>query len=279
MDNVAPRRFSPARRVFFSSIEWICRGLGGRHFYRIYYLTPPRLRVRVEEVVVSGFARELDGFSIVQLTDLHGGPFLRARDLERVIDAANALAPDAIAITGDFLTHRTEEALELAPAFAKLRARKGIFAIFGNHDYRGRREGEIERALAANGVTTLRNASRLLAENCYIAGVEDLEEGKYPDFNKALAGIPAGAAVVLLCHHPAGLEFAAPRGVSLVLSGHTHGTQIRLPIVRNLGPAHEGDRLQSGPTTLIVSHGIGAIGVPLRVGTRAEIVYIKLRAR
>lgn len=274
--NVAPRRFSLARRAFFRSVEWICKVAGGRAFYYYFFLRERRLRVREEAVFVKNLDPKFEGFTIAQLTDFHGGSFLRAADLAGVVNRTNRIAPDLIALTGDFLTHVTEEALELAPAFAPLRAARGIFAVFGNHDYRGRREGEIAAALLQNGVRVLRNSYCKIDDGLFVAGVEDLEEGKYPDFQKALGAIPANSTVILLCHHPAGLEFAASRGVSVVLSGHTHGNQVRWPVLRNLGPTHPGDRMESGNATLIVSHGIGVIGVPFRAGTRAEIVIIRL---
>lgn len=275
-DNVRPRRFSKGRILFFRSVEWICRILGGRHCYRFFYLRSSRLGIREEVIHIKNLPRELDGFTIIQLTDFHGGSFLHARDLDGVVDVTNRMNANVVALTGDFLTHVTEEALELAPALGRLRARNGVFAVFGNHDYRGRREGEIEREFTKAGIKTLRNENCSVAPRMVVAGVEDLEEGKFPDFTKALSGIAAGATVVLLCHHPAGVEFVHDRGVSLVLSGHTHGTQIRWPFLKNLGPAHPGDRMKSGDTELIVSHGIGVIGVPLRIGTKAEIVVVKL---
>src|SRR5262245_23040572 len=270
------RRFSPARLAAFRAVETACRWAGGRAFYRARFLSPPRLRVRRERVEIAGLAPELDGFKIAQLSDFHGGPFLRARDLACVIDATNALEPDAVALTGDFATHRADEAIEIAPAFGALRARRGVFAVFGNHDYKRRRDGEIARALEAQRVRVLRNEHVEAAPGLVIAGIEDLEEGKPSDLDAALAGIEARATVVLLSHHPGGAGFASRRGVALVLSGHTHGGQIRWPLLRRLGPPHPGDRLRVGGTTLLVSHGVGAVGVPFRSGSRAEIVLATL---
>jgi predicted MPP superfamily phosphohydrolase len=275
--SVPQRRHSWARRALFATVETACRLAGGRHFYRAVCLTPPRLRVRREDVFVANLAAELDGFSIAQLTDFHAGPFLRARDAARVVEHTNRLEPDLIALTGDFITHKTEEVLELVPALGSLRARRGIFAVFGNHDYKGRREGDLERELGKLGIRALRNAHALVAPGLAVAGIEDLEEGKFADLDAALAAIPPGTAVVLLSHHPGGFELAAPRGVSLVLSGHTHGGQMRWPILSRLGPPHPGDRVERGGATLLVSHGIGAIGVPLRAGAPAEILLVKLR--
>lgn len=274
---VAPRRFSLPRRALFRSVEWICTVLGGRHFYRWRYLSDGRLRVRREMIDVARWPAGMQQITIAHLTDFHGGSYLKSTDLAGVVDRTNRLEPDLVALTGDFLTHRTEEALELVRGLGGLRAKLGMFAVFGNHDYRGRREGEIEAALAAVGVTTLRNRNRAIAPGLFVAGVEDLEEGKHPDFDRAFEGIGPSDIVILLSHHPGGLGQGARRGAVLVLSGHTHGNQVQWPVLRRLGPRHPGDRIQSDGTTLIVSHGIGAIGIPLRVGAAAEIVFATLR--
>jgi predicted MPP superfamily phosphohydrolase len=263
------------RRALFRAVEGLCRAAGGRALYRAVYLRRPRLRVRREDVRVEGLPAELDGFAIAHLTDFHGGPFLRAEDLTPVVELVNGLEPDAVVLTGDFVTHRTEEGLELVPAFGGLRARRGVYAVFGNHDYRGRREGEIAAALEMRGVRVLRNAHAVLTPGLVLAGIEDLEEGKPADLDAALEGAPPGARI-LLSHHPGGLTFARGRGVALVLSGHTHGGQVRWPGLASLGPAHPGDRLDTDGTTLVVNRGVGVIGVPLRFGAPPEVVVARL---
>ncbi len=274
-----PRRFSLGRLLLFRSVETLLRLAGGRAFYRAAFLRPSRVRFRREEVVVPGLALERSGFTIAQLSDLHGGPFLRGADLRPLVDVVNALRPDVIALTGDFATHRVEEALELVPALGALRAPGGVFAVFGNHDYKGRREGELVAALASRGIRVLRNAHAVVAPGIAVAGIEDLEEGKVSDLDEALRGAPEAACTILLSHHPDGLRHAPSRGIALVLSGHTHGEQVRWPLLRRLGPTHPGDRVESGGTTLLVSHGIGVVGVPFRGGTRAEVVVAVLRPR
>jgi hypothetical protein len=272
-----PRRHRWPRRALFRTVETAARLAGGRRFYRSVFLTSPRLRERREDVaVVAGLPEELLHCTIAHLSDFHGGPFLRSRDLLPLVERVNALEPDVIALTGDFMTHRTEEGIELIGAFAGLRARRGIFAVFGNHDYRRRREGEMAEAMARLGIVTLRNAHAMVMPQLAIAGIEDMEEGKVSDLDAALDGVPPGAVRLLLSHHPGALASASERGVSLVLSGHTHGGQVNLPILRRLGPPHPGDRIERGSTTLLVNHGIGAIGVPFRWKAPAEIVVARL---
>ena len=111
---------------------------------------------------VPGLHEDLDGLRIVQLSDPHGGCFVDEASLEPAVDLARALRPDVLAITGDFVTRRMEDARELGSVFGRIPAPLGRFAVFGNHDYRHRREGEIAAWLRRQGVVTLRNASMLV---------------------------------------------------------------------------------------------------------------------
>lgn len=272
-----PRRHSQARLAFFRTVERLCAACGGRALYRRTRLAPGRLVVRQEIVAVRDLPPALDGFSIVQLSDLHGGSFLARGDLAHAVDAANALDADVVALTGDFITHAWTDVLPLADDLRRLRARHGVFAVFGNHDYRGRLEARIAEALAP--VRFLRNeCARIERGGAALAlvGLEDLEEGKVVDLERARAAVRPGDVEVVLCHNPHGARAIARRGCAAILSGHTHGTQVDLPILRGMGPRHPGARLQFGATALLVSRGLGVVGLPLRVGAPAEIVRVVL---
>jgi len=228
---------------------------------------------------VPGLPDELEGFRIAHLSDLHGGPFLRGGDLAGVVSVVNAGAPDLCAITGDFVTRTWTEALELMPDLARLRAKHGVFAVFGNHDYHGRCEARIAAACAEAGVEVLRNENRRLGSRAgalVVSGLEDLEEARRVDVAAARAGIGPADVEVLLCHNPGRAAELARPGCAAILSGHTHGRQIDLPFLRGWGPAHPGGRVEHGTTALIVSSGLGVIGFPLRIGVPAEVVWIVL---
>jgi len=277
----APRRHSLARRAVVRAIEFACVALGGRTWYRLAYLTRPRLRVRCETLAIQGLPRELEGLRVAQLSDLHAGAFLGRGDLGRVCDEVRALEPDLVVVTGDFITHGVGDLALVLDDLARLRPRLGAFAIFGNHDYRGRREAEMERALGEIGVRVLRNACarfELGGAALCVVGIEDLEESKHVDVAAARADVREGDFELVLCHHPGVVAHVARERCVAVLSGHTHGSQIDLPLVRRAGPAHPGLRARVGPTTLIVSRGLGAIGVPLRFGAPAEIVLVKFQS-
>jgi predicted MPP superfamily phosphohydrolase len=276
---IAPRRFSLFRLAAFRACEIAARAAGGRAYYRRAYLAAARLRVREESVRVAGLPRALEGFRVAHLSDIHAGPFLRRGDLRDVVRAVNALEPDVCAITGDFITHASADALLVLDDLAELRARRGVFAVFGNHDYRGRREGEIADAYAARGVRFLRNASARLAVDggaLALVGLEDLEEARVIDLERARASVQRGDVELVLCHNPArARQLAGPR-CACILCGHTHGTQIDLPLLRRLGPKHPGSRFFAGDTHVIVNRGLGVVGLPLRVRSPAEIVLVRL---
>jgi len=275
-----PRRHGRIRLGAARLAECACAALGGRAYYRARYLAPGRLVVRSEIARVPGLPASLAGFSVVQISDLHGGSFVGPGDLAHLVEVASALEPDVIALTGDFVTHHAGEVERIAADLARLRARAGVYAVFGNHDYRGRQEARIAAALP--GVRFLRNAcARIERGGAHVAlvGIEDLEEGRVVDLELARAGSAPGDVEIVLCHNPLGARAIARTGCAAILSGHTHATQVDLPVLRRLGPKHPGLRVILGDTLLVTSRGVGAVGVPLRIGAPAEIVHLFLEPR
>ncbi len=275
-----PRRFGPGRRAFFASLQGLARAAGGRAFYRRWFLGPGRLRVRRERVSLPAAQSAFEGYRIVHWSDLHAGPFLGRGDLRNAVELSNGLEPDLVAITGDFLTDEPDEALALIDDLAGLRARDGVFAVLGNHDYRRRAErgwtAEYERRAGIRFLldqnTRIRRGEQVLA----VIGLEDLEEARQVSLEQARRGLDPTDLQVVLCHNPGAAEQLAGDGVALVLSGHSHGHQIDLPGIRRLAPRHPGDRRDLGPTVAITSRGLGALGLPLRVRSPAELVAIDL---
>lgn len=276
---VQPRRHSLARRASVRLCEGLAVALGGRAFYRARHLRPPGLLVRRERVLHPRLPEALRGFRVVQLSDLHAGPFVRAGDLRAVVELANSLEPDLVAITGDLITHRAEDAELVRADLALLRARHGVLGVFGNHDYRGRREGEIAARWAQAGIHFLRNAGVRIerggAALC-VVGVEDLEEARELDLERARECVREGDLELALCHNPRGALAFARESCVAVLCGHTHGTQLDLPWLRRAGPPHPGLRVQSGATAIVTSRGLGSIGLPLRIGAPTELVVLEL---
>lgn len=228
---------------------------------------------------MAGLPRSLNGLTLVHISDLHAGPFLGAADLRNVVEVANSIAPDVCVLTGDFITHHWSDSLSVLEDCARLRARAGVFAVFGNHDYKDRLEGRIAEACGARGIRFLRNERVRIDEAdgaLCLVGIEDLEEARDLDV-AGIRGVLGPADVeIVLCHNPGAARFLARESCVGILSGHTHGSQIDLPLLRSLGPVHPGLRIRIGPTTLIVNRGLGVVGFPLRIRAPAEIVVMRL---
>ena len=282
-----PRRYPDEVAAVLRASRWLGTHVWpGRAAYA-WYLAHGGLREERVEVVVPGLPRAADGLRIVQLSDLHGGCFLDEASLDPVVDLARSFEPHVLAITGDFITRQMQDAYLLGRAFAHIDAPLGKFAVFGNHDYRHRRECHIASALRRQGVRTLRNESLVLEHagaRLALVGLEDIEESKGADLNAALAGLPDDVhARLLLCHHPDVVDVLPPGLFQLVLSGHSHGGQIMLPLVGSLGRKWMPRRLRGdfplpGGGLLHVNRGVGVLVAPFRWGSRAEVACLVLRA-
>jgi predicted MPP superfamily phosphohydrolase len=243
-------------------------------------------RVEKLTVPIKGLGKELDGFRIVQITDIHIGETLHRRHLQRIVDQVNALSPDAVAVTGD-LVDGTPRRLEhdIAP-LGELKGKHGVYFVTGNHEYYHGGPAW-ERHVAKLGLTVLHNSHRVVevgAAKLLIGGVPDLEAGNVlpahaPDAQRAFAGSPQGAPRVLLAHQPRFAKRAQGLGVQLQLSGHTHGGQIFpfMFFVRLQQPVIAGFHILWGVPTY-TSKGTGYWGPPVRVGTSCEVTEITLRS-
>lgn len=238
-----------------------------------------RPRVVRVTVPIRDLPADLAGLRIVQLSDLHVGPTIRRPFVDAVVDAANALAPDLVAVTGDVADGFVPELRDHVAPLARLRAPLGSFFVTGNHEYYWDPRGwtrELERL----GLAVLSNEHRLLVRGrgrLLLAGVTDLSAG--PDPQAALAGAPESDVRVLLAHQPRSAYAASAAGFDLQLSGHTHGGQF-FPfnlLVRLFQPFVAGlHRLEE--MWLYVSRGTGYWGPPLRLGAPSEITLIELTA-
>ena len=247
-------------------------------------LAPPADR-RVE-IGLARWPRALDGFRIVQISDVHIGPILGRDFSELLVRRVNALDPDLVAITGDLVDGDAELlAADVAP-LAGLRARHGVYFVTGNHDhYSGARAWSA--AVSGLGIRVLRNERVEVRSGGAVfdlVGVDDhrgnvFGEGGGEDLGRALAGRDAARPAVLLAHDPSTFKRACSLGIDLQLSGHTHGGQIwpfswlvrlAVPFVAGL--------YRRGGATLYVSRGTGFWGPPMRLRAPAEIGEIVLRA-
>ena len=237
--------------------------------------------VRRVRVPLANLPASADGYTIVQLTDVHIGWTLGARFAERVVAKVNALSPDLIVLTGDLVDgHVSALAPEVAP-LAELRARDGVYAVTGNHEYYWNVDAWLAH-LGSLGIRFLRNERVAIRDAFELAGSDDISSramaaGHGEDIPRATAGRNPGMPLVLLAHHPQSLAAARAAGVDLQLSGHTHGGQL-LPLgylARLFEPRVAGLARFAG-TWLYVSEGTGFWGPPMRIGTSCEISAITL---
>jgi hypothetical protein len=245
-------------------------------------LAGPRLR-RLE-LSLARWPAALDGFRIVQISDIHVGPLLGRAFARELVERVNALRPDLIALTGDLVDGHVARLRSEVTPFAGLRARHGSFFVTGNHDWYSGAEAwvGVVRELGLRPLRNERVEIRAGGAAFDLAGVDDHRgdwlHGSPCDLERALAGRDPARAVVLLAHDPTTFAAASRRGVDLQLSGHTHGGQI-WPfryLVRLAVPFVEGLH-RRGASLLYVSRGTGFWGPPLRLLAPAEITELTLR--
>lgn len=238
------------------------------------------LTVSEARIEIDALPRAFDGLRVLLVTDIHAGPFFSPRVLERCLARLVRLRPDLILLGGDLVLSRIEEFVSHRCAFVRLRAPLGVFAVLGNHDHYTRHPDRMRRHLQETGIGVLHNRSVELRRGdatLRLAGIDDLVSGS-PDLDAALAD--GRGPALLLSHNPDVLFDAARRKVALVLSGHTHGGQIRAPklpvLVRQSRYRLDQGRFRTGGTELVVSRGFGAVGLPLRLGCSPEAVLLTL---
>lgn len=240
--------------------------------------------VRRIEVRLTRWPAGLDGFRIVQISDVHIGPILDRRFARRLMERCNALAPDLIAVTGDLVDGSVRRIADEVAPFAQLRARLGVFFVTGNHDHYSGAESWVAR-VEQLGMHALRNQRVTIgrgAASFELAGVEDhhahLVGGtSREDLPRALAGRDPQQPVILLAHDPATFKEAARLGVDLQLSGHTHGGQIwPFRYLVRLSTPYVAGHYRTNGSQLYVSSGTGFWGPAMRLRAPAEITELVL---
>lgn len=238
-------------------------------------------RVRIP---FKGLPPGLDGFRIVQISDIHVSPTTKRPFVQGVVNVVNSLSPDLVALTGDLVDGSVERLGPDVAPLADIAAPYGNFFVTGNHEYYSGALPWIDE-IRRLGFTVLMNEHHLLTRNdgrLLVAGVTDYRAGNFfadhrSDPHKALSGAPNADVKLLLAHQPRSIFAAAAAGFDLQLSGHTHGGQffpwnyvvfLTQPYVTGLHQ-HENTRIY-------ISSGTGYWGPPLRIGSPAEITLIEL---
>lgn len=285
MTGARRRWLDPTRGLLKLSERGIDR-FTARHVYpRVPWIDAPyswqlprRLGLAELELEPPRWPEDLAPLNVLLVSDIHTGPFLKPATLAEVLRGLMELAPDLVAIAGDIVTAFPRELDEFLDGLSVLSsAPLGAWFCLGNHDHFARDPEGVSSRLESIGIRTLRNRSVKLEHGeggFTIGGIDDRILGT-PDWE----GV--GAPNLLLAHNPDDFEQAQSTGVSLTLSGHTHGGQIRFrggpPIIRHSIYSLDEGAYRWADSLLVVSRGLGAVGLPWRYGADPEAVLVRIR--
>ncbi len=235
------------------------------------------------QIPIKNLKPALEGFRIVLLSDFHLYPFTKLEVIQRAFALTTSLKPDLILLGGDYVTREAEAIFELVPVLSSLNAKHGVLTIIGNHDIwtdltaikTGLQEARIP-VLNNQGFTLSAHGARL-----YLAGLDDGWSGR-PDLQAALADWPGDIPIIVAAHEPdLADEISLDGRVSLQLSGHSHGGQIRLPgigaiILPYLGRKYDLGLYKVKGMWLYTNRGIGMVTEPVRFNCPPEVTEITL---
>ena len=254
------------------------------------------MKVRRFNVEMANLPPDADGMRIVQLSDFHVSAISSAEIARRAIETANAQNPDVIVLTGDLVSRENsyapflfaslwaktpqEYAQEIAPLLGELRAPGGVFSVHGNHDAVGGSFAWLDALLERNGARVLVNSSTRFRGLPFV-GLDDLRVGRI-NIRQACANVAPDEAQIVLSHNPRVLPLLRDRN-ALVLSGHTHGGQVHLPLKWRHRPFDMRDSIyhdgwyQDEMARLYVSVGVGSVNLPVRFFCPPEITVFTLK--
>lgn len=244
---------------------------------------PGWIEVTEVDIPLAGLPQECVGLTITQLSDFHLGPQVKVEQVRRSVEMANNLGGDLVVLTGDYVSRSAHYSERCAAELARLRAKHGVHAILGNHDFWTDAEVVTEN-LRAVGINLLRNQHQALnvgGARLWLLGIDDIWVWK-DDLPAALAGLPSQERRILLVHNPDFAETMPEGEVDLVLAGHTHGGQVRLPLLGApvhpsvYGPKYVAGLAYAGNTPVYTNRGIGLISPAVRFLCRPEITLIRL---
>jgi predicted MPP superfamily phosphohydrolase len=228
-------------------------------------------------------AGETENLNIVLVSDLHLGSILEKKHLKRIAAKISSLDPDIILLAGDVIDEDLQPVImkDLGSGLKVLNSRLGVYAVTGNHEYIGGIDAAVEY-LEKHGIKIIRDSAVLIENSFYLIGREDRDRPRFSgqtrkDLPEIMAGVNKNFPLILMDHQPFTLNESLQNGIDLHLSGHTHNGQI-WPLTYIIDAIYEvgwGYKNKSG-LHVYVSSGVGTWGPPVRIGTRPEIVNIKL---
>ena len=282
-------RRSPGKklRILFAAIVLLIAGM----VFWGFLIEPGRLVVREHTIRIDNWPQQLDGLRIAVLSDIHADNwFVDDKKMRTIVERTNQLQPELIVILGDYMSSngrvtRRVEPERFGAILKDLRAPLGVYSVLGNHDwwYSGI---QVRRGLEKNGIQVLENEVihfDLRGTQLWLVGLADLWTRRQA-IADTVAMVPEGAPVIALTHNP-DIFPDLPQRVPLLLAGHTHGGQVRLPLIGSVVESSDfGDRYVRGHVFennhhLFVTTGIGTSIVPVRFGVPPEIVLLTIKAR
>jgi uncharacterized protein len=286
-----------SRRDFFRYAGYVAGSLP--IIAGIYGFVSGRLKYRVErvDVPIANLPKELDGFKIAQLSDIHIGDFMPREEVRRAVNIANDLKPDLAVVTGDFVSNEFDPLGDCISELSKLSAPLGTWGCNGNHEIYANAEDAAQALFQQHGMKLLRQENVELdwrGKKLNLIGVDyqrdHMTRGPAGPMLQGIAPlISREHPNILLSHNPNSFHRAAEMGIELSLAGHTHGGQVKVEIVdHSFSPARLITDFVAGlyhlpmgetgkKAALYVNRGLGTFGVPMRLGVLPEITLLTLR--
>jgi uncharacterized protein len=253
--------------------------------YYVHDLEPSWIEVRSVSLSLPHLAPEFSGYRIVQLSDIHADRWMTAQRIQKVVERVNQMHPDLVVLTGDFVTRNPQKFAPNLSVLKSLTPMDKTLAILGNHDA-WTDPDLIQTTLETAGVDVLSNQvvtlNRSLAQ-LHIGGVDDVW-AKRDRLDKVLDALPSTGAAILLAHEPDFADTSAATGrFDLQLSGHSHGGQIHIPLMKRVLPPlaykYPLGQYQVGSMIQYTNRGVGSSGIPIRFNCRPEITIFTLKSR
>ncbi len=247
------------------------------------FLEPHWLDVNHVRIPIPGLPAGMNGLRVVQFSDVHLGPYMHAPFLRWVARVIMAQSPDLILFTGDMVSRDKDADAKMVKLLAPLRAPLGVWGVLGNHDHWANPEVVHTFIEQHTPIRVLRNEHVSLqvgASRLYVVGVDDAWVGA-DDPERAFGGIPNDAVRIVMMHEPDAVEWMPMGPRTLQLSGHSHGGQVRLPLIGPpllpyLGRKYDAGLYRVNDGWLYTNRGLGMISPPLRLNCRPEITVFTL---
>ena len=274
--------------VMFSSIFLLLLLIGGY----AYFIEPRRLVINENTLSVPNWSARLNGFRVVAISDIHGGSnYVTEERLRELVTKANAQNPDLIVLLGDYVSERFRDHKNLrmpvetiAENLKGFRARLGVYAVIGNHDWwydEQKVRAEFEKA----GIKFLENEAvsfDVNGEKIWLLGIEDFWKRRRVEVSDAMRQIEPKKNIIAIAHNPDSL-LHSPAEISLMLAGHSHGGQVRFPFYGAAAFVNDA-RFMKGEATVdgkhvFVTTGVGCSGPPVRFGVTPEIAVLQIESK